>query len=71
MPYMAVGSRQVLFSDSIAPALPNEGIAETGSLEDNPESVGTAPVSESPEAAAAENPPPESGSVGARVDVHA
>lgn len=35
MPYMAIGSRQILFSESISPASPRDDIVEVANLSDN------------------------------------
>ena len=51
MPYMAVGSRQILYSSSQAPALPRDDIAEVASLEDNSGSENTERISASEERA--------------------
>ncbi|TGL61493.1 hypothetical protein [Leptospira sarikeiensis] len=36
MPYMAVGSRQILYSDSTAPAMVGDQPREVASVSDNP-----------------------------------
>ncbi|MDH5656445.1 MAG: hypothetical protein OEZ34_11085 [Spirochaetia bacterium] len=47
MAYMAVGSRQILFSDSPAPALPRESTADVASMQDNSSSEQTEKIESS------------------------
>ncbi|MBX7058227.1 MAG: hypothetical protein K1X75_09175 [Leptospirales bacterium] len=57
MPYMAVGSRQILFSDSPAPAAPRDDAREINNLSDN-----TAAEARTPAAQPASTLPDEPGS---------
>lgn len=75
MPYMAVGSRQLLFTDSITPALPRDEVREVASYQDNrPEDAvagtGRVPAEAQPPRTSGEAPV-SPGDVGSRVDVSA
>lgn len=67
MPYMAVGSRQILFADSYAPAQTGESVATVAALEDNRPEAASAAVSRTVEPTPADPTNP----VGGRVDVTA
>lgn len=64
MPYMAVGSRQILFADTYTPAASGESGADVAALQDNrPQET-----ARSAERTPAEAPP---SAVGSRVDISA
>ena len=65
MAYMAVGSRQILFSDSISPASTQDNIAQVANFSDN---QATAAATESAQPVSSDRPQE---TVGANLDVRA